>query len=110
MEAIVQGLDPRTPPVGDVVVSQEEAATKEDMAARTISVAAGATVLRHVVAATSTTRRKGVAGAVATTTTTTVHRHLMAMNALYAKSASSPGTQRIDAGTGIMRTMCQIRS
>jgi hypothetical protein len=69
-------------------------------------------VHQHVVAATSTTCRKGAAGAVGTTTTTTtiVHRHLMVMNALYAKSASSSGTRQIDVGTGLMRTMCHMRS
>jgi hypothetical protein len=61
-----------------VVASQEEeVAAKEDMAARTISVAVVTAVHRHVVAATSTTCRKGAAGAVGTTTTTTtiVRRH-----------------------------------
>jgi hypothetical protein len=55
----------------------------------------GVTVLQHVVTATSIAHRKGAVVAVATTTTTTtttVHRHLMVMNALYAKSASSSGT------------------
>jgi ABC-type tungstate transport system permease subunit len=96
-----------------VASQEEEVVAKEDTVARTISVAMGAVVLQHVVVATSTTHRKRAAIMVATTTTTTtttVHRHLMVMNALYAKSASSLGTQRIDVGTGSMRTTCQMRS
>jgi hypothetical protein len=78
-----------------VASQEEEVAAKEDTAAKTISVAVGVTVLQHVVTATSIAHRKGAVVAVATTTTTTtttVHRHLMVMNALYAKSASSSGT------------------
>jgi hypothetical protein len=93
------------PLVGDVVSSQEEEATaKEDTTARTISMSVGVVVHKHVVAQLQRVT-KGAAGVVGTTTAT-MRRRLMVMNALYAKSASSLGTHRIDANTGSMRTTC----
>jgi hypothetical protein len=92
-----------------VVSSQEEEAiAKEDTTARTISMSVGVAVHQHVVMQLQQCVTKGVAGVVGTTTTATMRRRLMVMNALYAKSASSLGTQRIDASTGSMRTTCQM--